>query len=133
MLEDSGCVRTFAERVPGGVLCVRDGDHRLSGHAAADRRLDRSARFECCIGVCSDERGDFSVTGFSPGRIIDEERGTGGFGYDPIFVPDGEDRTFAQMDMLSKNQYSHRASHGAPGRGDKKKDGEEKMKIRGST
>jgi len=70
--------------------------------------LDRSARFECCIGVCSDELGDFSVTGVSPGRIIDEERGTGGFGYDPIFVPDGEDRTFAQMDMLSKNQYSHR-------------------------
>lgn len=70
--------------------------------------LDRRARFECCIGVCSDELGEFTVTGVSPGRIIEEERGRAGFGYDPIFAPDGQELTFAQMDMGLKNEYSHR-------------------------
>jgi XTP/dITP diphosphohydrolase len=70
--------------------------------------LDRRARFECCIGVSSEELGDFTVTGVSPGSIISEERGEGGFGYDPIFVPDGYELTFAQMDMGTKNECSHR-------------------------
>ena len=43
------------------------------------------------------------------GAIIKERRGTGGFGYDKIFVPDGYDRTFAEMDSSEKNSISHRA------------------------
>ncbi|HUT26831.1 MAG TPA: RdgB/HAM1 family non-canonical purine NTP pyrophosphatase [Methanomassiliicoccales archaeon] len=70
--------------------------------------LNRSAHFECCIGVCSDELGEFTLTGRSPGRIITEKRGEGGFGYDPIFMPDGQELTFAEMDMVTKNHHSHR-------------------------
>ncbi len=46
--------------------------------------------------------------GVCEGRIITEERGTGGFGYDPLFVPDGYDETFAEMDAVLKNRISHR-------------------------
>ncbi|OYT29645.1 non-canonical purine NTP pyrophosphatase, RdgB/HAM1 family [Thermoplasmatales archaeon ex4572_165] len=42
------------------------------------------------------------------GKILKEEKGSQGFGYDPIFIPDGSDRTFAQMDTSEKNQFSHR-------------------------
>ena len=46
--------------------------------------------------------------GIVEGRIIDHESGTEGFGYDPLFVPDGFDRTFAEMTADEKNEISHR-------------------------
>jgi XTP/dITP diphosphohydrolase len=54
--------------------------------------------------------GRLLVTGVAPGRVITEERGDRGFGYDPIFVPDGSERTFAEMDMDEKNRFSHRGA-----------------------
>ena len=50
----------------------------------------------------------FSQNGSIKGKIIDVKIGNNGFGYDPIFVPDGYDITLAQMDMFTKNQISHR-------------------------
>ena len=47
--------------------------------------------------------------GECPGHIITEERGCGGFGYDPLFVPDGYDMTFAELGAAEKNKISHRA------------------------
>ena len=69
---------------------------------------DRSAHFECCIGCHFHDAGQIIVSGQAPGRIIQDKRGSKGFGYDPIFVPDGSDRTFAEMDLEEKNRYSHR-------------------------
>ena len=46
--------------------------------------------------------------GVCEGRILDHEVGTGGFGYDPLFVPDGYERTFAEMTSGEKNKISHR-------------------------
>lgn len=108
MLDDSGLFVPSLNGFPGVYSAYVMETIGCPGMLRLIHGLDRKARFECCIGVSSDELGDFSVTGVSPGRIIYEERGTGGFGYDPIFVPDGDERTFAQMDMLSKNQHSHR-------------------------
>ena len=56
-------------------------------------------------------RGDEHVVfhGQCRGTIADAERGKGGFGYDPIFVPEGETRTFAEMTVAEKNKISHRA------------------------
>ncbi len=68
---------------------------------------DRGARFEACFGLL---RGGESLIfeGHCPGVIGAEERGGGGFGFDPIFVPEGETRTFAQMSLTEKNALSHR-------------------------
>jgi len=52
---------------------------------------------------------DVVLEGTVCGRITSEPLGKGGFGFDPIFVPEGEDRTFAQMSIDEKNRYSHRA------------------------
>ena len=69
---------------------------------------NRRAEFRCCAGYV-DAEGNITIrTGRSPGKIIHEKRGTGGFGYDPIFVTEGHERTFAELDTVEKNQISHR-------------------------
>jgi XTP/dITP diphosphohydrolase len=51
---------------------------------------------------------EMQFEGIAQGKIINTRRGIKGFGYDPVFVPDGSTKTFAEMDMEEKNQYSHR-------------------------
>ena len=69
---------------------------------------DRSARFRTVIALhINGEMHTFE--GIVEGKIIQEKRGDEGFGYDPIFVPDGYKETFAQMSMDEKNKISHRA------------------------
>ncbi|WP_198014779.1 RdgB/HAM1 family non-canonical purine NTP pyrophosphatase [Hippea sp. KM1] len=69
--------------------------------------VDRRARFSCCmsliVGGCIIQK-----EGYVYGVIIDKPIGDNGFGYDPIFVPDGYDMTFAQMSQDQKNAISHR-------------------------
>lgn len=69
---------------------------------------DRSARFRTVIALILDGR-EHLFEGRVEGRIIDEYRGRGGFGYDPIFIPEGFDATFAEMSADQKNAVSHRA------------------------
>jgi XTP/dITP diphosphohydrolase len=70
---------------------------------------DRSARFRTVIAYADD--GEVRLfEGECPGRIIHEERGSGGFGYDAIFVPDGDERTFAELPLAEKNAISHRGA-----------------------
>lgn len=71
-------------------------------------RTDRSARFRC-VAALSDPAGRVeTVSGSCPGRIIEALRGAKGFGYDPLFVPDGYEVTFAEMGNEQKNTLSHR-------------------------
>jgi len=70
---------------------------------------DRAARFRCAIALCAPDGREWTVEGSCPGRIIDAPRGTTGFGYDPLFVPDGYDQTFAELGSEIKNRISHRA------------------------
>ena len=69
---------------------------------------NRAARFRTVIALILDGR-EHLFEGEIAGRIIEERRGAGGFGYDPIFIPDGEIRTFAEMSDAQKNGISHRA------------------------
>ena len=69
---------------------------------------NRTARFRTVIALILDGK-EYLFEGEITGRIIEERRGAGGFGYDPIFIPDGETRTFAEMDDAQKNGISHRA------------------------
>lgn len=69
---------------------------------------DRRARFRCALALCAPDGREWTVDGSCPGRIIGELRGSHGFGYDPLFVPDGYDQTFAELDGAAKNRISHR-------------------------
>jgi XTP/dITP diphosphohydrolase len=68
---------------------------------------DRKARFRTVISLLINGK-ETLFEGVCEGRIIEERRGINGFGYDPVFIPDGADRSFAEMDMSGKNQFSHR-------------------------
>ncbi|GAB3248914.1 non-canonical purine NTP diphosphatase [Larkinella harenae] len=68
---------------------------------------DRRGRFRTVITLVLD--GQYHVfEGVAEGKILTEPRGSGGFGYDPVFQPDGYDRTFAEMSMEEKAAISHR-------------------------
>jgi XTP/dITP diphosphohydrolase len=68
---------------------------------------DRSARFRTVISLILNGK-EYQFEGICPGTIIREADGEGGFGYDPVFIPDGADQTFARMTTEQKNLYSHR-------------------------
>ncbi len=69
----------------------------------------RRARYVCELVALSPEGDEHRGTGTLEGRIVDEPRGSEGFGYDPIFVPDGETRTVAELGNDWKRTNSHRA------------------------
>ncbi len=101
----------------GGAPGVHSARYATDGHDfAANNRLllknlegkeNRRARFRTVISLI--EGGEEHLfEGIVEGRIIDHESGEEGFGYDPLFVPDGFDRTFAEMTAEEKNAVSHR-------------------------
>lgn len=69
---------------------------------------ERQARFRTVIALIFKGK-EYLFTGIVPGEIIRERRGDEGFGYDPVFIPDGKNLTFAQMNLDEKNTISHRA------------------------
>jgi XTP/dITP diphosphohydrolase len=68
-----------------------------------------TARFHCTLAIAVPQGKLYFAEGNCPGEIIPEERGTGGFGYDPIFYLPEFDQTMAELSMEQKNQISHRA------------------------
>ena len=77
--------------------------HELQG------KDNRTARFRCVMVLAQDGEVLTSFDGAVEGRMLSELHGEGGFGYDPLFVPDGYDQTFSQLSEGIKNQLSHRA------------------------
>jgi XTP/dITP diphosphohydrolase len=75
--------------------------HNLTG------KDDRRAQFRTVVCLLLDGREHF-FEGICTGRILAEQKGTQGFGYDPVFVPDGANKTFAEMSLAEKNEFSHR-------------------------
>ena len=74
-------------------------------HSVANRR----ARYVCELVALSPDGGERRGTGILEGAIATERRGEEGFGYDPIFIPDGEVRTVAELGDAWKHEHSHRA------------------------
>ncbi|HEX9908441.1 MAG TPA: RdgB/HAM1 family non-canonical purine NTP pyrophosphatase [Thermoplasmata archaeon] len=109
MIDDSGLFIDALKGFPGvyssyvfrTIGC--DGILRLM-----ERVEERGARFECCIGFLSPGGKPFIAKGVAVGSISREKAGTGGFGYDPIFVPEGHAKTYAQLEICQKNEISHR-------------------------
>jgi XTP/dITP diphosphohydrolase len=67
----------------------------------------RTARFRTVISLLWGDQ-EYLFEGICEGTIIKDKKGAGGFGYDPVFVPEGSTRTFAEMTLEEKGQYSHR-------------------------
>ena len=77
---------------------------QLSGVPAAER----SAEFRCVLALCDGDQVLLTVEEGCPGSIAETAEGDGGFGYDPIFIPEDESRTFAELDASEKDAISHR-------------------------
>ena len=71
---------------------------------------DRRARFTCCCALVDPDGAEHIVAGHCCGHIADGESGAGGFGYDPLFIPDGREVSFAELASDEKNAISHRAA-----------------------
>lgn len=89
-----------------------EGNHALNNKrlmGEMDGKADRKARFRCTLVLAKDgeEKGVF--LGTVGGRIADSPSGNGGFGYDPIFIPDGHGQTLANLGAEVKSRLSHRA------------------------
>jgi len=117
LADDSGLEVMALDRRPG-VLSARYGGEELPfsekirlllGELDTAGSDDRSARFLCSIALASAE-GEIVATasGMCNGNLASAPRGKGGFGYDPIFVPEGYDLTFAELPSAIKAQISHR-------------------------
>lgn len=70
--------------------------------------VNRKARFRTVIALIYENK-EFTFEGIVEGKIIHERRGSEGFGYDPVFIPEGKALTFAEMEAAEKNTLSHRA------------------------
>ncbi|MBI3138486.1 MAG: RdgB/HAM1 family non-canonical purine NTP pyrophosphatase [Sphingobacteriales bacterium] len=97
-----------------GVKSARYAGEGRSFDANIDKLLarlegvtDRKARFRTVISLFIDGR-ETQFEGICEGRITEKRKGENGFGYDPVFVPDGAALSFAEMDMAGKNKFSHR-------------------------
>ena len=115
MADDSGLEVTALNRMPGVLSARWSGSH---GDDAANTALllaqlrdvpdeRRGAAFVSACALVS-ESGEVVVRGEWPGTIARESRGDGGFGYDPVFIPDGGGRTAAQLSPSKKDAVSHR-------------------------
>ena len=110
--DDSGLEITALDNAPG-IYSARygkdDADRINRVLRELEGKSDRSARFVCVIAIAINGEVIETFEGEVKGTIITEERGEGGFGYDPLFVPDGYEQTFAEMPQELKNKISHRA------------------------
>lgn len=112
--DDSGLEVISLDNAPG-VYSARYAGDQKSDEDNIDKLLqelkgkpNRKAQFKTVIALNINGTQHF-FTGIVSGEIISEKRGTNGFGYDPVFVADGFDRTFAELSSEEKNQISHRA------------------------
>ncbi|HEX7494246.1 MAG TPA: non-canonical purine NTP diphosphatase [Bacteroidales bacterium] len=112
--DDTGLEISALNGLPG-VHSARFAGENKDSSANIDKVLsmlegteNREARFRTVIALIL-EKKEYLFEGIVNGTIISEKKGTGGFGYDPIFVAEGKTSTFAEMKLAEKNSVSHRA------------------------
>lgn len=113
MADDSGI---FVDSLGGepGVYSARyggeDGNDDLNNLTLLKnlKGKDRTASFQSVIALITEDKREYTVKGICKGRVLEEPKGDNGFGYDPLFVPDGFQKTFAELDGDIKNSISHR-------------------------
>lgn len=105
-----GAPGIYPARYGGPSLTMADRRQKLLGELRDVPDAQRSARFVCVIALANPTTGEVSfVKGICPGRIAQTESdGNNGFGYDPLFIPEGYEVTFSQIADDEKNRISHR-------------------------
>ncbi len=98
----------YSARYSGEGATYEKNNTKLLGELEGVPPEKRKATFRTVISIIGDGIDEIAA-GEVSGVILDKARGTKGFGYDPLFVPDGHDRTYAEMDSGKKNSLSHRA------------------------
>ena len=115
--DDSGLEVDYLDKAPG-VYSARymgeDTPYTVKNNHIIEllkdaRGGERSARFVCVIACVMPDGNVITTRGTIEGQIGYEEKGENGFGYDPIFIPEGYDKTFAELGDEIKNKISHRA------------------------
>jgi len=115
LADDSGLEVHALQGAPGIYSARYAGRH---GDDAANNALllrnlekvtDRSARFVCVLALCGPSGECTVIEGECRGRIAQAPAGSDGFGYDPLFIPEGESQTCAQLGAAWKSRHSHRA------------------------
>ena len=112
--DDTGLEVNALNGAPG-VYSARYAGPECDAHQNMDKLLtdlrdssNRKARFRTVI-TFMDHEELIQFEGIVEGKIINQKRGTFGFGYDPLFIPNGSSSTFAEMTLEEKNKFSHRA------------------------
>ena len=115
LADDSGLMVDALDGEPGVLSARYAGEH---GNDEANNDLllsrmegkeDRSASFRCALALKIPGKDTIIAEGSCPGVILTERRGTGGFGYDPLFLYEPMNKTYAEMNAEEKNQISHRS------------------------
>lgn len=115
LADDSGLEVDALDGAPGVYSSRYAGEdgNDAANNAKLLRALDgeerRTARFRCVMVLAEHGKVLAHFDGAVEGRIIGERQGKAGFGYDPLFTPDGYDQTFAELGEAVKNGFSHRA------------------------
>ena len=115
--DDSGLEVDALDGAPGIYSARYAGEHasdtanvaKLLSELVARGPAPHSARFRCSLALAQEGRLLETVAGVIEGTIAGAPRGEGGFGYDPVFQPQGYDRTFGELPAAEKNRISHRA------------------------
>ncbi|MDD5362566.1 MAG: RdgB/HAM1 family non-canonical purine NTP pyrophosphatase [Ignavibacteria bacterium] len=105
----NGSPGVYSSRYAGENVTYADNRHKLLHNLKKVADGNRKARFKTCVCFYYDENKYLFFEGVCEGKIIGEERGEKGFGYDAVFLPDGFNKTFAELEIDVKNRISHRA------------------------
>ena len=114
MADDSGLEVDALNGEPGvrSARYAGEPSNTLANNALLLKNLegvaDRRAHFTCCVALIAPDGKEQVVTGRCYGAIALKASGVGGFGYDPLFVPDGHGKSFAELSADEKNAISHR-------------------------
>ncbi|QGT98878.1 Nucleoside 5-triphosphatase RdgB (dHAPTP, dITP, XTP-specific) [Candidatus Syntrophocurvum alkaliphilum] len=116
LADDSGLEVDYLNGEPG-IYSARFAGDNATDEKNNEKLLDllqniekeqRTARFKCVIAISIPNGKTYIADGECNGIIADTPRGDGGFGYDPLFIPDGYNESFAELDKEEKNSISHR-------------------------
>lgn len=102
----NGAPGVWSARYAGEDASYSDNVNKLL--AELKDRDERTARFRTVMALSRPGKEDLFFEGSCEGHITEEESGDGGFGYDPVFMPEGYDKTFAELSPETKNSISHR-------------------------